>query len=361
MNTIEEFSLTEFISRTGNLLIHLLDTCNLQCRHCYLGASSAGKEMLPIELVLRTLDEAEELGVKAVQLTGGEPLMYPGFEEVLHAAQGRSFQLSVSTNGTLIDDNIADRLAVARAFIVLSIDGPAEYHNWFRDNPDCFSRTEKGIARLLERGIETKMVTTISEENYRWIDWCAEWAQSKGIQTLQFQPLEQIGRGKNRPSARLSDDRLLDLYVHLNDLAVAYSPQGLKISMTYKRRKHMLEHPCAAFVCNGKNCHRGVEKELKKIVIREDGTILPELLDIDPRFKVGNLYQATLRDNLLSFLADRVFFFDQFCREVYNDVVAEYPSPLIPWNEILSERSYSFRWPNDKPVVAESHFPAEMG
>ena len=101
----------------------------------------------------------------------------------------------------------------------------------------------------------------------------------------------------------------------------------------------MIEHPCSAFICNGKNCHRGVEKELKKIVIREDGSVLPELVDIDRRFSIGNLYDSSLRDNILHFIEHGYSNFDQLCRRVYDEKVVNSSSPLISWNEILSEES----------------------
>jgi hypothetical protein len=86
-----------------------------------------------------------------------------------------------------------------------------------------------------------------------------------------------------------------------------------------------------------------VEKELKKIVIREDGSILPELVDIDRQFSIGNLYTGTLRNNIMAYLNDGYARFDQLCREVYHDTVLNYPSPLVPWNEILTARSKMFK------------------
>jgi hypothetical protein len=112
--------------------------------------------------------------------------------------------------------------------------------------------------------------------------------------------------------------------------------------MTYQSRAFMVEHPCSAFVCNGRNCHRGVEKELKKIVIREDGSILPELVDIDRRFAIGNLYESSLRDSIVHFLEHGYSSFDRLCRQVYDEAVVNNSSPLIAWNEILTERSWTF-------------------
>lgn len=335
-------SLSEFLGRTGNLLIHLLNGCNLQCRHCYLDASPKGSHVLPLELVRRTIEEADALGIKSVQLSGGEPLLHPHIDAILSAAKGKRYTVSLSTNGTLIDDHMADLLAGINAYTVASIDGPAAYHDSFRGRLGCFDQAEAGIRRLIDRGLEVRIVTTVCEDNYKHIDWCAAWAHDMKAIVLQFQPLEHVGRGRNGYCKALSQERTHDLFIHLNDLSVAYSSKGLQIKMTYQSRAFMVEHPCSAFVCNGRNCHRGVEKELKKIVIREDGSILPELVDIDRRFAIGNLYESSLRDSIVHFLEHGYSSFDRLCRQVYDEAVVNNSSSLIAWNEILSERSRTF-------------------
>jgi sulfatase maturation enzyme AslB (radical SAM superfamily) len=345
-------NLEEFLNRTGNLLIHLLDACNLKCKHCYLNASSQKRKyMLPFDLLKRTIDEAHDLGIKSIQFTGGEPLLYPYIQEVLELTKGKNFKVALSTNGTLMDDKHAALLAEINACVVASIDGPAAYHDRFRGKRGSFAKTEDGIARLVDSGVEVKIVTTVCEDSLKYIDWCAEWACKMKVEVLQFQPLENIGRGKKIENNRLSEEKLHDLFIHLNDLAVSYLPKGLQIRMTYQSRDFMVAHPCTAFVCNGKYCHRGVEKELKKIVIREDGTILPELVDIDRQFSIGNLYKDTLKNNIVNYLYNGYngyARFDRLCREVYNDTVVNYPAPLIPWNEILTERSRLIKYKEEK-------------
>ena len=335
--------LDEFFSRTGNLLIHLLNRCNLNCKHCYLKASVNGNATLPLDLVVRTLQEAHELKLSAVQFSGGEPLLYPGIKDILKASGNKSYKTFLSTNATLIDSAFASLLSDLDVYVVASIDGPRTYHDNFRGITGCFENAQKGLTHLADHEVRFKVVMTVCRENLQHIDWCAEWAHRMKAETLQIQPLEKIGRASQIGSLRLSDDLLHELFIHLNDLAVKYETLGMKISMTYQSRDYMLAHPCKAFVCDGAKCHRGVEKELKKIVIRENGSILPELVDIDPRFAIGNLYSKSLTENVCYFLDNGYARFDQLCRHVYHDTVLSYASPLIPWNEILSERSWSYR------------------
>lgn len=335
-------NLSDFLKRTGNLLIHLLDKCNLHCNHCYLNARRDGCKILPLELVKRTLDEADEMGLKIVQFSGGELFLHPDVDDILKSTLKKNFKVIVSTNGTLITEEYANLLAKINARIVTSIDGPEEYHDVFRGQKGSFLKTANSIARLVNLGVPVDVVTTVCEDSLEYIDWCAEWAYNMKVEVIQFQPLENIGRGEGIKNKKLQTEKLHDLFIHLKDLSVFYAKKGLKIKMTYQSREFMLQHPCTAFVCNGKNCHRGVEKELKKIVIREDGLILPELVDIDRRFAIGNLFDDTLRNNLESYLENGYQKFDRMCREVYNDSVVNGSGPLISWNEILTERSRTF-------------------
>ena len=295
--------------------------------------------MLPIDMVKNTLHEANELGLKSVQISGGEPLLYPDIQEVLRAAKGKSFKFILSTNATLISDDTAALLAAMNASTVVSIDGPRQYHDAFRGKKGSFEMAKTGLARLVDHKVPVKVVMTVCRESLPYLDWCAEWANEMKADMLQFQPLSRVGRGQGIEDLRLSHEMLHDLFIHLNDLTVKYAKRGMKITMTYQSRDYMLAHPCRAFVCDGKKCHRGVEKELKKIVIREDGSILPELVDIDRRFAIGSLYKNTLTKNIINFLENGYAQFDQLCRDLYHKIVPNYPSPLIPWNEILTEHS----------------------
>jgi MoaA/NifB/PqqE/SkfB family radical SAM enzyme len=288
------------------------------------------------------MEEANDLGIKSVQLSGGEPFLYTNLNEVLKSTKGKNFTVTISTNGTLIDDRSAELLAEINARVVTSIDGPEIYHDIFRGRRGSFAKAENGIARLVDLGIPIKIVTTVCNDNLKYIDWCANWAYKIKAGAIQFQPLERIGRGKGIENNRLQEEKLHDLFIKLNDLVAFYTDKDFKVTMTYQSREFMTAHPCTAFVCNGKSCHRGVEKELKKIVIREDGSILPELVDIDRKFSIGNLLKDTLKNNLLAYLNEGYPRFDRFCRRVYQDMVLNSSSPLISWNEILTERSRTF-------------------
>lgn len=327
----------------GVLLIHLLNRCNLLCQHCYLDAAPWGNTHLPLEVVIRSLGEVEQLGIATIYLTGGEPFLYAQLPEVLASvSRQKSFALRVSTNGTLIGAEETALLKESGASVQVSIDGPEPYHDRFRGSDGAFRLATNGIQQLVAAGVPVTVVTTVCQDNLAWLPWMAEWASEMRVERISVQPLVQLGRGSNILDKKLSEEQLCDLFLQLSDLGHAHRSRGLRFSLAYRTRSFLLAHPCAAYVCDGTRCHRKVDKEIKKLVIREDGTVLPEIPTLDYRFALGSLHEGTLAELVARYFANGYAQFDRLCRTVYREVMPTWTSPIIPWNEIVSERSWSF-------------------
>lgn len=327
----------------GVLLLHLLNRCNLLCQHCYLDAAPWRNTYLPLELAIRSLGEVEPLGIARIYLTGGEPFLYPGLPEVLAFVSGQqSFELYVSTNGTLIGTTEAALLKDTEAKVQVSIDGPEAYHDRVRGFKGAFRRASCGIRQLVAAGVPVAVVTTICQDNMASLPWLAAWVAGMGVERISVQPLLQLGRGSEIHDKKLSEEQLCDLFLQLSDLGHTYRSRGLRFSLAYRTRHFLLAHPCAAYVCNGTGCHRKVAKEIKKLVIREDGTVLPEIPTLNYRFALGNLHEGTLTELVARYFADGYAQFDRLCRTVYKEVMPTWTSPIVPWDEIVSERSWSF-------------------
>ena len=327
----------------GVLLIHLLNRCNLLCQHCYLEAAPWRSTHLPLELVIRSLSEIEQLGIGTIYLSGGEPFLYPELPEVLAlVSQQQGFKLWVSTNGTLIGAAEVALLKDSGASVQVSIDGPEAYHDRFRGSKGAFRCASRGIQQLVAAEVPVTVVITICQDNMACLSWLAEWAAGMGVERVSVQPLLQLGRGSKIHNKKLSEEQLCDLFLQLSDLGYTYRSRGLRFSLAYRTRRFLLAHPCAAYVCNGTRCHRKVAKEIKKLVIREDGTVLPEIPTLNYRFALGNLHEGTLTELVARYFVDGYAQFDRLCRTVYEEVMPTWTPPIVPWDEIVSEHSWTF-------------------
>lgn len=327
--------------QTPLLWIHLLNRCNLLCRHCYVEASPRGTLELPSELVLRTLRDAQALGISSLLLSGGEPFLYRDLPRILEAASELfDGDLCVSTNGTLIHHKEAETLRRCGFRAQVSLDGEESYHDVFRGVEGSFRRTSAGVDNLVSAGVPVSVVTTVCRENLASLPRLAEWAWAAGARRLSVQPLLALGRGAEIHSSRLSREELCDLFFQMSDLGHSYRTRGLELSLAHRTRRFLLAHPCAAYVCNGSRCHRGVEREIKKIVVREDGQVLPEIPTLDCKFALGNLHCEGLSEMVPRYLANGYEKFHDLCRLTFAEVMPKWSSPLVPWDEIVTARSH---------------------
>lgn len=329
--------------REGTLVLHLLGTCNLRCRHCYMDGGPTRRETLPAGAVAAALAEAPVLGIGRVYLTGGEPLLYAGLREVLAAASRvEGLQITVCTNGTQVTPEHARRLAEVDARAHVSVDGDEAFHDRFRAQPGAFRKTQRGIQRLIDAGVPVTVVATISQDNAGSLSRMVAWARSLGAHGFMAQPLLALGRGEDIEGRCLTVPQTHRFLLELSDLANRYRCHGFRCTLVGVTRQLLLAHPCGAYVCNGAGCHRRVEREIKKLVVRENGTILPEATNLSPRFALGRLGEAPLATLVTRYFAGGHREFDRLCRTTYAEVVPTWDSPVVPWDQLIAHRSHTW-------------------
>ena len=193
--------------------------CNLKCLHCY---SASGAEMSDNELntdqAKRLLSEFARAKTPVVLFSGGEPLLRHDLFELVSEAGRLGLRSVLSTNGTLIDTGIAERLAkVGIGYVGVSIDGEEESHDQFRGSVGSFKAALEGIGNCKKAGIKTGLRFTITRTNAEQIDFIFELAASVGVRRICFYHLISSGRSvENCPLAadikqtRLAVDRIIE-------------------------------------------------------------------------------------------------------------------------------------------------------
>jgi MoaA/NifB/PqqE/SkfB family radical SAM enzyme len=299
----------------------------------------ARRERLPLAPVLDAIADCATLGVGTLYVTGGEPLMYRHLPAVLEAAAAVSgLQTTLCTNATLLTPGHTMRLAALGIGLNVSIDGEADYHDVFRVQRGAFAKAERGVRLAAAAGVPVTIVMTVSRGNLASVAAVAAWALETGAKTVRFQPLLRLGRGVEIADERLTGAEIDALVMEVSDLANRYR-ERLTCKIVGQSRRFMLAHPCSAYVCNGGGCHRRIEREIKKIVVREDGTILPEATNLDPRFAIGRLGEARLPALVSRFLDRDYGRFDALCRRTYAAVLPQWKAAIVPWDQLLAESS----------------------
>ena len=124
-----------FFPEIVSMHFQLTGRCNLKCVFCGQQNgmfSGSHREELPYEKWISLAEEMRNHGSRPeIILWGGEPLLYPRFDELAEHLRRMGFELGIVTNGTLADRH-ADILNNDFKTIYISLDGNAEYHNRIR-------------------------------------------------------------------------------------------------------------------------------------------------------------------------------------------------------------------------------------
>lgn len=110
--------ITEPTTRLEFLDIEITERCNLTCHHCYIRKTAsnmlAKESEMSTQIVQKILDEAMGFGLLEVRFTGGEPLLRKDFCQLYSYAYDLGLEVSVSTNATLITDEIIQLWKIKR-------------------------------------------------------------------------------------------------------------------------------------------------------------------------------------------------------------------------------------------------------
>jgi radical S-adenosyl methionine domain-containing protein 2 len=156
--------------------IHLTRQCNLGCRFCYAEFAECASPRIPPEhlaCLLEMISRATPLPTgrrRKVNFAGGEPLLYPGFPDIVKLSKNLDLTTSIVTNGSLLDERTIARLAGGLDICAVSMDsGVAETNNsigrcgkGFRPDAQFYrSRAQQ----ILAAGIRFKVNTVVNRLN----------------------------------------------------------------------------------------------------------------------------------------------------------------------------------------------------
>jgi radical SAM protein with 4Fe4S-binding SPASM domain len=155
----------------ANGTIEVTWRCPLACVHCYnsleLGDQAARRGELTRVEHFRIVDEIVEAGCLWLLYTGGEPFARPDFLDIYTHAKRRGLLITVFTNGTLITEKAADRLAEWRPFAIeITLYGRTrETYERITRAPGSYDRCMRGIHLLLERRLPLRLKTMALSAN----------------------------------------------------------------------------------------------------------------------------------------------------------------------------------------------------
>lgn len=170
--------------------------CNLRCIHCY---SQSNDQEYPDELTTEEgfalIDDLAQFGSPVLLFSGGEPLMRPDLFELIAHARSKGMRAVLSTNGTLITKEIAQKLKdFDLSYVGISFDGLENTHDRFRGKKGAFKEAITGLRNCQEVGIKVGLRFTINKKNSEDIPGIFQLLRDENIPRVCFYHLVYSGR-----------------------------------------------------------------------------------------------------------------------------------------------------------------------
>lgn len=180
---------------------NLIRRCNLTCLHCYAGSADTDfKGELSTEEVFSVMDDLKAARVPVLILSGGEPLLRPDIFDISARARDMGFYVALSTNGTLIDEAMTEKIArMDYDYVGISIDGIEATHDNFRRKEGSYRDSMNGIRLCHEMGVKVGLRYTMTSDNCQDLPAMLDLLEEYDIDKFYFSHLNYAGRGnRNR-------------------------------------------------------------------------------------------------------------------------------------------------------------------
>jgi mycofactocin radical SAM maturase len=171
--------------------------CNLRCAHCLSDAGDREvKELTHLEC-RKLIDQLAAIKVFQVNIGGGEPFIREDFLDLLDYSHEKGLVTCVSTNGLLMDDTLAGRLAKLKMlYLQVSLDGATEEVNDRIRGKGSYIKIINAMEALARHNVRFSINTVLTMLNFGQLDTLRAMAKEYGadLRVSRFRP---SGRGKN--------------------------------------------------------------------------------------------------------------------------------------------------------------------
>ena len=226
-NYNDYFSYLDFKARKKRVPIlgqfELSPKCNLNCKMCYVHLDAdqlSGRSVLPVETWKDLMRQAWEAGMLQATLTGGECLMYPGFEELFLYLHSLGCEVAVLTNGVLLDE---ERIRFFKEHkpnkLQITLYGQNDDVYERVTGRRVFKTVDANIRKASDAGLPVLIAITpnkyLGEDVFELLEFAKGYGKSIAVSHSVFSPREETGRSAQH------DELPIDLQVRVEQLVNA--------------------------------------------------------------------------------------------------------------------------------------------
>jgi len=207
--------------------------CNLKCVHCYSQSENkAYQGELSTDEGFTMLEDLAQFGVPVTLFSGGEPLVRQDLLALIERTVKLGMRAVISTNGTLITEEKAERLkAFNLSYVGVSLDGLRDVNDRFRGVPGAFQKALAGIRNCRKAGIKVGLRFTITNRNASEVDGIFDLIREENIPRVCFYHLVYAGRGSKLMSEDLDHEATRRIVDRIIDRTAALHREGRKVEV----------------------------------------------------------------------------------------------------------------------------------
>ena len=177
--------------------VGITENCTFRCKMCRFWETPKNENELSIDEWKDFIVSLKAIGGSHIRLhfAGGEPLLKPGFLDLLEFASKRGFRTFIVTNGFLIDEAMAEKIVSSGVEgISISLDSlNKDTHDFLRGIKGAYNHAVEAISYLTNKKAKgIAILTVIMGPNLGEIVNIADWIEnSANISSIYFQAISQ--------------------------------------------------------------------------------------------------------------------------------------------------------------------------
>jgi len=168
--------------------------CLHQCPYCYAAARTTDprEDLLPGAKVIALLDEAATLGVRALRLSGGEPLIHPDLVQVISRARDHGMNVELLTKACISPTLAAGLVEAGLGSIGISLDSAiaSEAAALVGGESDFLDRAVASIRHAAASGLAVSVNSVITRLNLASVPRLIELLDGLPVRAARLNPLQ---------------------------------------------------------------------------------------------------------------------------------------------------------------------------
>lgn len=213
MLTMEKIKKSAFEKKVPiHATFELTPRCTFNCQMCYVHLLNEdipkfGKELTAAQW-LEVGKQAADMGVLSLCITGGDPLLHPEFRKIWIGLSQMGFKLILQTNASLINNDILQLFEEYPPHIIkITLYGSNnEIYKEVCGIENGFTKVDKGIKALQEKGHFIQLVTTFIKQNKEDAQNIAKYAQDNHLPWFHSSSCYPSLRGANSKASKCAID-----------------------------------------------------------------------------------------------------------------------------------------------------------